>query len=175
MGWQPSFQNEGRIYANYIQAFYPGKKIVALWQNDNFGRETFKGLEEGLGDTARNIRVDVAYDVADEHLDAHVSILKRAGAEVFGFVGLPEDAATVIRMAAEHAWRPVFILTQLASRSGTALTPAGLENSAGVITATFLKDGSDPAWKDEQAGKDWQTFFAKYQKAGGKHDAAAFY
>ena len=34
MGWQPSFQEEGRIYANYIQAFYPGKKIVALWEND---------------------------------------------------------------------------------------------------------------------------------------------
>src|SRR5689334_13465464 len=57
MGWQPSYRDEGRIYANYIQAFYPGKKIVALWQNDNFGRELFKGLEQGLGDVARNIRV----------------------------------------------------------------------------------------------------------------------
>ena len=38
MGWQPSFRSEGRIYANYIQAYYPGKKIVVLWQNDQFGR-----------------------------------------------------------------------------------------------------------------------------------------
>jgi branched-chain amino acid transport system substrate-binding protein len=30
MGWQPSFRAEGRIYANYIQATYPGRKIVAL-------------------------------------------------------------------------------------------------------------------------------------------------
>src|SRR3954465_8086735 len=83
MGWQPSFREEGRIYANYIQAFYPGKKIVALWQNDSFGRELFKGLEQGLGDVAKNIRVDIAYDVADQHLEGHVSILKRLGAEVF--------------------------------------------------------------------------------------------
>src|ERR1700719_3645097 len=34
MGWQPSTREEGRIYANYIQALYPGKTIVALWQND---------------------------------------------------------------------------------------------------------------------------------------------
>src|SRR6267154_3868794 len=34
MGWQPSIREEGRIYANYIQALYPGKRIVALWQND---------------------------------------------------------------------------------------------------------------------------------------------
>jgi len=37
MGWQPSFREEGRIYANYIEALYPGKRIVALWQNDYFG------------------------------------------------------------------------------------------------------------------------------------------
>jgi len=173
MGWQPAFRSEGRIYANYIQAFYPGKKIVALWQNDNFGRELFKGLEEGLGEVARDIRVDVAYDVADDHLDGHVSILKRSDAEVFVFVGLPENAAKVIRIAAEHNWRPVFILNQMASSIGTALAPAGLENATGVITATFLKDGSDPAWKDE--GRDWQTFLAKYQKAGGKDEGAAIY
>ena len=35
MGWQPSIREEGRIYANYIQAFYSGKGIVALWQNDH--------------------------------------------------------------------------------------------------------------------------------------------
>jgi len=173
MGWQPSYRDEGRIYANYIQAFYPGKKIVALWQNDNFGRELFKGLEEGLGEVARDIRVDVAYDVADDHLDGHVSILKRSDAEVFVFVGLPENAAKVIRIAAEHNWRPLFILNQMASSIGTALAPAGLENATGVITATFLKDGSDPAWKDER--KDWQTFLAKYQKAGGKDEGAAIY
>src|ERR1700727_3058290 len=25
MGWQPSFREEGRVYANYIQATYPGR------------------------------------------------------------------------------------------------------------------------------------------------------
>src|SRR6185437_15058427 len=149
MGWQPSFQDEGRIYANYIQAFYPGKKIVALWQNDNFGRELFKGLEQGLGDVARNIRVDVAYDVGDQHLDTHVSILKRSGAEIFVFAGLPENAAKVIRIAAEHDWHPVFIVNQMASSIATVMKPAGLENAGGVITAAFLKDAADPAWKEE--------------------------
>ena len=135
MGWQPSFREEGRIYANYIQAHYPGKKIVALWQNDNFGRELFKGLEEGLGDVARMIRVDIAYDVADAHLDGHVSILKRSGADIFVFAGLPDNAAKVIRIAAEQNWRPLFVLNQMASSIGTALKPAGLENAIGIITA----------------------------------------
>jgi branched-chain amino acid transport system substrate-binding protein len=174
MGWQPSFQDEGRIYANYIQAFYPGKKIVALWQNDNFGRELFKGLEQGLGDVARMIRVDVAYDAWDQHLDTHVAILKQSGAEVFVFAGEPENAAKIIRIAAEHDWHPVFIVNQIASSIATVLKPAGLENAAGVITAAFLKDASDPAWKD-QAAKDWPVFLDKYRRAGGKDDGAAMY
>jgi ABC-type branched-subunit amino acid transport system substrate-binding protein len=99
MGWQPSFREEGRIYANYIQAFYPGKKIAALWQNDYLGREIFKGLEDGLGDVARMIRVDIAYDAADEHLGQHVSILKRSGAEILVVAGAPANAAKIIQAA----------------------------------------------------------------------------
>lgn len=175
MGWQPSYREEGRIYANYIQAFYPGKKIVALWQNDYFGRDLFKGLEQGLGDVARNIRVDIAYDADDQHLDAHVSILKRSGAEVFVFVGMPENAAKVIRIAAEHNWRPVFIVNQMASSIETVLKPAGPENATGVITTAFLKDASDPAWKQEQDGRNWRNFLDKYTSAGGKDDVAAVY
>ncbi|MBR1164700.1 ABC transporter substrate-binding protein [Bradyrhizobium elkanii] len=173
MGWQPSYREEGRIYANYIQAFYPGKKIVALWENDQFGRELFKGLVQGLGDVAHNIRVDIAYDVDDQHLDGHVSILKQSGAEVFVFAGVPENAAKVIRAAADHGWRPVFVVNQMASSIETVLKPAGTENATGVITAAFLKDASDPAWRTEQGG--WHSFLDKYTKAGGKDDAAAVY
>src|SRR4030088_3054253 len=172
MGWQPSIREEGRIYANYIQAFYPGKRIVALWQNDHFGRELFRGLEDGLGDIARMIRVDIAYDVADEHLATHVSVLKRTGAEIFVFAGVPANAAKVIRKAADLNWHPVFITNSMASSIAMALKPAGLENALGVITAAFLKDANDPAWKDEQATNDWQAFVDKYNRAGGKDRGA---
>jgi ABC-type branched-subunit amino acid transport system substrate-binding protein len=175
MGWQPSIREEGRIYANYIQAFYPGKRIVALWQNDYFGRELFKGLEDGLGDIARMIRVDIAYNIDDEHLDTHVSILKRSGAEIFVFAGVPANAAKVIRKATDLNWHPLFITNSMASSIATALKPAGLENALGVITAAFLKDANDPAWKGEQANNDWQAFVDKYDRAGGKDDSAAVF
>lgn len=175
MGWQPSFREEGRIYANYIQAFYPGKRIVALWQNDHFGREVIRGLQDGLGPIARNIRVDIAYDLADEHLDTHVSILKRSGAEIFVFAGVPSNAAKVIKQAADLNWRPVFIMNQMASSIAGGLASAGLENSVGVITAAYLKDVNDPAWKEQQGSAEWQAFLAKYKKAGGSDEGAAMF
>ena len=66
MGWQPTFRSEGRIYANYIQASYPDRKIAVLWQNDQFGRDLFRGSQEGLGDTAGMIVADIAFDVSDD-------------------------------------------------------------------------------------------------------------
>src|SRR5262249_38048582 len=71
MGWKSSRREEERIYANYSQAICTCKRIVGSWKNDYFGREIIKGLEHGLGHIARMIRVDIAYDLADEHLDTH--------------------------------------------------------------------------------------------------------
>ena len=175
MGWQPSFQAEGRIYANYIQAFYPQRKIVVLWQNDQFGRDLYMGIQEGLGDLKRMIIVGVAFDIADEHIDGHVSILKRSGAEILVFAGVPSTASQVIRLAADLHWNPVFLMNHAAASIDTAISPAGVENSTGVISAAFLKDPSDPAWKDDPAIKDWLSFMDKYYPKGDKASSSALY
>ncbi|MCK1755427.1 ABC transporter substrate-binding protein [Bradyrhizobium sp. 137] len=175
MGWQPSFRSEGRIYANYIQAYYPRKKIVVLWQNDQFGRMLYKGVQEGLGDLNRHVLVDIAFDIADEHLEGHVSILKRAGADIFVFLGVPSTASKVIKLAASFNWHPVFIINDASASIANAMAPAGLENSAGVISAAFLKDPSDPAWKDDSAMKEWFAFMDKYHQVESTNNSAAVF
>jgi branched-chain amino acid transport system substrate-binding protein len=175
MGWQPSYKAEGRIYANYIQAYYPQRKIVVLWQNDQFGRDLFKGIEEGLGDLNRFVVVDIAFDITDEHLDTHVSVLKQSGAEVFVFAGVPSTAARVIKIAAGLNWHPVFILNDAAASIANALIPAGIESSAGVISAAFLKDPSDPAWKDDAGMQEWLAFMDRYNHPESRNNSAALY
>ena len=64
----------------------------------------------------------------------------------------------MIRLAADLNWHPVFLLNDAAASIGTALNPAGVENAAGVISTAFLKDPSDPGWKDDPAIKDWLSF-----------------
>ena len=175
MGWQPSFRAQGRIYANYIQAFYPQRKIVVLWQNDQFGRELFKGINEGLGNLTQMILVDIAFEISDSYLETHVSILKRSGAEIFVFAGVPTTASQVIRLTADLQWHPVFILGDAAASIGTTLSPAGLENATGVISASFLKDPGDPAWKNDPAMKEWLSFMNKYYPKGDRASSAALY
>jgi len=175
MGWQPTFRAEGRIYANYIQAAYPGRKIAVLWENDQFGRDLFKGLQEGLGDTASMIVADIAFDVSDAPIDTQIDVLKESGAEILVFNGAPAVAARAIRKAAEMDWHPVFLLDNASASIASALRPAGLQNAVGVISTSFLKDAGDATWREDPPIKAWLAFMDKYYPDGDKEDGYAIF
>ena len=175
MGWQPTYRAEGRIYASYIQAFYPDRKIAVLWQNDQFGRDLFQGLQEGLGDWARMIVSDMTFELSDTSIDTQVGILKNSRAEILVFDGAPAIAARALRRASELDWHPVFLLDNASASIANALRPAGLQNALGVISTAFLKDASDPAWKDDPAMKAWSSFMDKYYPDGDKDDSNAVF
>jgi branched-chain amino acid transport system substrate-binding protein len=175
MGWQPPFRAEGRIYANYIQAFYPQQKIAVLWQNDQFGRDLLKGLQEGLGDSARMIVSDVTFDVSDKSIDSQIDLLQSSGAKILLFDGAPAIAALAIRRMASIGWYPVFLLDNASASIANAIRPAGLQNAIGVISTSFLKDAADPAWQDDAGMKDWSSFMDKYYPDGDKNDSNAVF
>jgi branched-chain amino acid transport system substrate-binding protein len=174
MGWQPTFRAEGRIYANYIQASYSDRKIAVLWQNDQFGRDLFRGLQEGLGATANTIVADIAIE-PDMSIDSQVDILKNSGAEVLVLNCAPPISARAIRRAAEMDWHPVLVLVNAAASIANALRPAGLQNAVGVISTSFLKDADDTTWKEDPAIKGWLAFMDKYYPDGDKEDAYAMF
>lgn len=174
MGWQPTFRAEGRIYANYIQAAYPSSRIAVLWQNDQFGRDLFRGLQEGLGITANRIVADIAIE-ADMSIDTQVDILKNSGAEVLVLNCAPPISARALRRAAELDWHPVVVLVNAAASIANALRPAGLQNSVGVISTSFLKDAGDATWKDDPAIREWLAFMDKYYPDGDKEDGYAIF
>ncbi|MFL6836029.1 MAG: ABC transporter substrate-binding protein [Bradyrhizobium sp.] len=175
MGWQPSFRAEGRIYANYIQLAYPNRKIAVLWENDQFGRDLFKGLREGLGDTAGMIVADTTFDASDTSVDTQIELLKDSRAEILVFNGAPAVAARAIRRAAELDWHPLFLLDNASASIASALRPAGLQNAIGVISTSFLKDAGDAAWKEDPPIKAWSEFMDKYYPDGDKEDGYAIF
>jgi ABC-type branched-subunit amino acid transport system substrate-binding protein len=175
MGWPPSFRLEGRIYANYIQAFYPNRKIAVLWENEQFGRDLLKGLGEGLGDTLGMVVADIAFEWSDTSIDAQLDVLKNSGAQILVFDGAPSFAARAIRKMAELDWHPVILLANASASIAHALRPAGLQNAMGVVSASFLKDPADPVWKDDPAIRTWSAFMDKYYPDGDKEDQYALF
>ncbi len=172
IGWQPNYQSEGRIYAAYITKEKPGGKIGVLYQNDDFGKDYVKGLKDGLGDKAKSmVIVEASYETTDPTVNSQVVDMKSKGIDVFVNTAIPKFAAQAIRKAAEIGWKPLHVLSSIGNSVGATLKPAGLENAKDLISDFYLKDASDPTWKDDAGFKTWVAFMDKYLPDADKSDA----
>jgi branched-chain amino acid transport system substrate-binding protein len=177
MGWQPTYQTEGRIYAKYILEKLPQGKIGILYQNDDSGRDYVKGFKDGLGADAakRMIVAEVPYDPSQPTVDSQIVTLKSSGADIFFNESSPKFAAQAIRKAAEIGWKPVQFLASISNSVGSVLKPAGLENAKDILSTNYLKDPTDPTWKDDPAIKEWASFMDKYFPDGDKTSTFSVY
>jgi len=175
MGWQPSYQSEAHIYAKYILKEKPGGKIGVLYQNDDFGKDYLKGLKDGLGPKASMIVAEESYETSEPSIDDHVVRLKAAGADVFVSITTPKFAAQAIKKLGEVDWHPLHILTSVSASVGAVMQPAGFENSQGILSSAYLKDGADPQWDDDDGMKKFVAFLAKYYPDGNKLDGSLVY
>jgi branched-chain amino acid transport system substrate-binding protein len=162
MGWQPTYQTEGRIYAQFLLQNYPNAKIGILYQNDDSGKDYVKGLKDGLAAKSSMVIAEAAYETSDPTVDSQIVKLKASGADVFFNEASPKFAAQAIRKAAELNWKPVQLLASISNSIGAVLKPAGLENAKGILSAAYLKDPTNPVWKDDPDVKGWEAFLAKY-------------
>ena len=171
-----SYQAEGRIYAEYILKNKPDAKVGVLYQNDDFGKDYLKGLEDGLGDKAASmIKVKDSYETTDVGVDSQIVDMKAAGCDLLFTVAIPKFGALAIRKVAEIGWKPVHILNGIASSVGVTLKPAGLENAEGIITSNSFKDATDPEWQNDAGYKSWFSFMDKYYPSGDKSDSGPVY
>jgi branched-chain amino acid transport system substrate-binding protein len=177
MGWQPTYQTEGRIYAKYILQNLPQGRIGVLYQNDDSGRDYLKGLHDGLGEEAskRMIVAELPYEPTDPTVDRQIVTLKTMGADIFFNEASPKFAAQAIKRAAEIGWKPVQFLASISNSVGSVLRPAGLEASTGILSTNYLKDATDPTWKDDPALKEWVAFMDKYFPEGDKSSTFSVY
>src|ERR1700743_3140523 len=129
MGFQPNYQSEGHIYAKYILEHFPDSKIAVFWQNDDAGKDQFKGLKDGLGDKVNMIIADKSYEVSDPSIDSQIVALHDSGADIFFSWAAPKGSAQAIRKVGELGWKPKFFLANTATSVAAVLKPAGLENA----------------------------------------------
>ena len=171
MGWQPAYQTEGHIYAQYLLEHKPGAKIGILFQDDDYGKDYVKGLTDGLGANAKTMIIKaVSYETTDANVDSQVITLQSTGADVLFNVATPKFAAQAIRKAHDIDWKPLELLNSVSSSVAATLKPAGLEASKGLITVYYLKDPTDSAWLNDAGYKDWLAWMDKYYPSGDKSD-----
>jgi len=169
MGWQPNYQGEGKIYAQYILDNLPNAKVGILYQNDDYGKDYVKGLVDQLGAKASSIVISkLPYETSDPTVDSQIVSLKNAGANILYNVTTPKFAAQAIRKAADIGWKHTQFLNSVSNSVGSVLKPAGLDKSKGIISAFYLKDPTDPQWVNDADYKAWTAWMDKYYPSGDK-------
>jgi len=162
MGFQPSFRTEAQIYAKYILKEKPNPKIAILYQNDDIGKDYLAGMKDVLGDKFDKMVVTASYETTDPTIDSQITSLQGAGANVLLVAAIPKFAAQAIRKVHDLDWKPLFFMSFVSTSIGAVIKPAGPENAIGMITAGYLKDPNDPAWKNDAGMNEWRDFMAKY-------------
>src|SRR6266852_5084448 len=78
LSWQPPYQGESRIYAKDILDNHKDAKIGVLYQNDDYGQDYLKGLNDGLGSSASLIVDKESYDVTATSVASQLAKIKAA-------------------------------------------------------------------------------------------------
>jgi branched-chain amino acid transport system substrate-binding protein len=176
MGYQPSYRVEARIFAKYILKTKPDAKVAVFYANDDFGKDYVAGLKDIFGANASKIIVaEESYENSEPSIDSHIVKLKGAGADVLVNISTPKFAAQAIKKMAELQWKPMHVMTDVSISIGAVMKPAGLEASEGVLSAGYLKDASDPQWKDDAGMKKFMAFANKYMPGADISDANLVY
>jgi branched-chain amino acid transport system substrate-binding protein len=163
MGWQPSYQTEARIYAKYILKNVKDAKIAVLYQNDDYGKDYLQGLHDGLGAQASKLIVaEKSYETSDPTVDSQIIALKESGANVFFNVTTPKFASQAIRKVYDIGWKPLQFLNNVSTSVSSVLKPAGFEKAVGIVSTYYLKDPTDPQWRNTKPYNDYLAWSKKY-------------
>jgi len=171
MGWQPSLRNESMFYARQILASKPNAKVVAIYQDDDFGKEMVAGFKEGLGAKSAMLIGTESFQATDPTIDSQILTAKAAGADTLMMFAYSKQCAQAIRKVSDLGWKPDMWLHLGSSSVGATLQPAGLDRSVGVRTAGFIKDPSDPQWANDAELKPFFEFMKKYMPEANLSDA----
>jgi branched-chain amino acid transport system substrate-binding protein len=99
-----------------------------------------------------------------------LTTLQSSGADVLLVAATPKFAAQAIKKVHDLGWHPTFFLTNVSISVGAVMTPAGPENGIGIITTGYMKDPTDPSFKDDAGMNEWRAFMAKYMPGADMTD-----
>ena len=103
----PEVRVQMMVLANYILNELKHTKVAAIYQNDDFGQDAVAGLDERFGRDKIPL-IKLPFDRGTTNFSGVVAQAKAAGVQHVVFLGIPKDAALVMREANNLGWKPQF-------------------------------------------------------------------
>jgi len=172
-GWQLDYIREGKILGAYIKQHFAGKKIGYFYQNDEFGQDGVKGLDDEI--PSAQVVSRQTYVPTNVNVGPAVAALKASGAQVVVSFAIPAFNALFKLTGLKLGFNP----TLVASNVGTdPITLGGLleafakQGGAKVngnqLTQGIITDGYLPT-----LGATGNSWIALFKKVHDTYDAKA--
>jgi ABC-type branched-subunit amino acid transport system substrate-binding protein len=147
-GWQIDYVREGKILGNYIKQHFKGKKIAYFYQDDEFGQDGVKGLDNEIPKS--QVVARQSYNPAVTNVAPQVTALKASGAQVVVSFSVPAFTALLKLTSLKLNFNPQLVVSDVGSdpitlagllesfaKQGGA-TVAGNQLTQGIITDGYL-------------------------------------
>jgi branched-chain amino acid transport system substrate-binding protein len=177
IGYQPNYRAEGTIYGRYIVKHAPKSRIGVLYQNDDYGKDLLSGLQRGLGSKAGLVKSKQSYNVDDPDVQSQIAKLKAAKVNTLMVFATPKFAIQAYVYARKLSWKPLVYMNAVSSAAnimGLSTAATSKKQTEGTISIVFLKDPTDPAWRNNAGMKLYRSIMKKY-KGGNPNDVYAVY
>jgi branched-chain amino acid transport system substrate-binding protein len=179
IGLQPSYQSEGWVLGKYLARTQGAAKVAVLFQNDDYGKDLLGGLKKGIERSRVRIVGAQPYEVTASDVQSQVAKLRSSGANVFAVFATPKYAIQAYVYANKLGWKPKLSLTNAVSSASNIMQLAseGGTNKVvdGSVSIVFLKDPTDPKWRNDSAMKLYRTIMKRYAPGANVNDVYHVY
>ena len=158
-GWQLDYVSEGKILGQYVAQHFKGKKVAYFYQDDEFGMDGVKGLNDEI--PASQVVSKQSYVDTNVNIAPQVAALRASGAQVVVAYSIPAFTALLKLDSLKLGFNPTLVVSDVGSdpitlsgllesfaKQGGA-TVNGNQLTNGMITDEYLPavSTSDP-WYD---------------------------
>ncbi len=163
-GWQVDYVREGKILGQYVKQHFAGKKVAFFYQDDEFGMDGVKGLDDEI--PASMIATKQSYVDTNVNIAPQVAALRASGAQVVVSFSIPAFTALLKLNSLKLGYSPTLVVSNVGS---DAITLSGLLEAFakqggatvngnalinGIITDDYLPAPSDMS-------NSWIALFSK--------------
>ena len=159
-GWQLDYIREGKILGQYIAQHFKGKKIGYFSQDDEFGMDGVKGLDDEIPKSQVVSRQ--TYNPTNVNVGPQVAALKAAGAQVVISFSVPAFTALLQLTSLKLKFAPQLVVSDVGSDPttlGGLLAAFGKSKKLSALTSGIITDGYLPSLGS--TNNSWITLFKK--------------
>src|ERR1700691_2781434 len=163
-GWQLDYVREGKILGQYVAQHFKGEKVAYFYQDDEFGMDGVKGLEDEI--PASQVVSKQSYVDTNVNIAPQVAALRASGAKVVISFSIPAFTALLKLDSLKLGFSPQLVVSNVGSDPITlsGLLESFAKQGGATVNGNELTDGiitDDYAPSVGDTSNSWIQLFTK--------------